>query len=175
MACLAFLFAAWLAWCALVIVYPSVQRVTTADAVIALGPLNSEDRIDTALALVREGVSKNLVLSVAPGDNHMAPLISLCAGTYLPGVHVTCFRAAPETTQGEARQIRVLAKQHDWSKIAVVTSRYHVSRARTLIERCFSGSLAMVAPSDTPSILGWGYQFLYQTVAYVKVYSDFGC
>jgi uncharacterized SAM-binding protein YcdF (DUF218 family) len=61
-----------------------------------------------------------------------------------------CFRADPYSTRGEARAIARLAAQHHWRLVDVVTSQYHVFRARILIRRCFHGGLRMIgAPQST--------------------------
>jgi len=36
----------------------------------------------------------------------------------------------PTTTRGEAEEIGSLARAHHWSSVLVVTSKYHISRAR---------------------------------------------
>ena len=81
----------------------------------------------------------------------------------LAGVSVTCFTPNPATTQGEAQEIRRLAAAQHWNTIIVVTSTYHVSRARMIIERCFDGRLEVVAARTHISLLDWAYQFAYQT------------
>ena len=83
-------------------------------------------------------------------------------------VSVTCFTPDPATTQGEAQNIRRLAAARHWTTIIVVTSTYHVSRARLIISRCFDGQLEVVAARAHISPLVWAYQFAYQTGGYVK-------
>ena len=48
------------------------------------------------------------------------------------------------STRGEARAIGRLARRHHWTSIDVVTSRFHVFRARLVIRRCYDGALHMV-------------------------------
>ena len=57
----------------------------------------------------------------------------------------------------------------------MVTSTYHVSRARMIIERCFDGRLEVVAARSHISPLGWAYQFAYQTAGYLKAAISRGC
>src|SRR4029453_7455561 len=68
---------------------------------------------------------------------------------------VICFTADPFTTRGEAQVGARLAAARGWTKLLVVTSDYHVRRARLLFSRCFDGSLVVVgAPSNGgPAIL----------------------
>ncbi len=55
-----------------------------------------------------------------------------------------CFRPDPYSTQGEARWIATEAGRRGWDSIVVVTSTYHVRRARMVVERCYEGRLAVV-------------------------------
>jgi len=40
--------------------------------------------------------------------------------------------------------IASLARSHRWSHIVVVTSRFHVTRARMLVSRCYDGDAEFV-------------------------------
>jgi len=71
-----------------------------------------------------------------------------CAGGR--GHRAICFRANPFSTRGEAEEIGRLAREHRWTKLDVVTSSFHVFRARILVKRCYRGTLRMVgAPQST--------------------------
>jgi len=59
-----------------------------------------------------------------------------------------CFRAVPYSTRGEARAIARLATAHGWRMVDVVTSQFHVFRARILIRRCYHGGLRMVGAPE---------------------------
>jgi uncharacterized SAM-binding protein YcdF (DUF218 family) len=52
--------------------------------------------------------------------------------------------------------------------VVVVTSTYHVSRARLIFDRCLDGRLYLVAARRHISLGTWAYQYLYQTGGYVK-------
>jgi len=71
--------------------------------------------------------------------------------------------------------MRRLAQQHNWTSIVVVTSTYHVSRARMIFQRCFSGKLYMAAARRGIGPATWIYQYLYQTGAYIKAVLQSGC
>jgi uncharacterized SAM-binding protein YcdF (DUF218 family) len=79
-----------------------------------------------------------------------------------------CFQPSPKTTLGEARAIRDEAREHAWKTIIIVTSSYHVSRARMIFGRCFPGKILMTSPPVAHSFLEIAYQYVYQTVAYIK-------
>ena len=85
-----------------------------------------------------------------------------------PAYRVICFKPSPATTRGEAEEIGRLARQHHWKSLIVVTSMYHVSRARLIVTRCMPGTVLMVAAPGKPSVADWAYQFLYQTGGFIK-------
>ncbi len=170
---IAVLLASWLVGCYVVIADPSVDRPGTADAIVVLGSPTAEDRLGVALRLVDAHISTNLVISLfAEGQ----PLTQRrYCNTPHAGLAVTCFRPDPATTRGEAEHVRALAADHGWTSIVVVTSTYHVSRARMLFQRCFAGRLLMVGTSHGMSVGKWAHEYLYQTAAYVKAAIESGC
>ncbi len=76
-----------------------------------------------------------------------------------PGVKVICFDPDPADTRGEAEFVGRLAKQSGWSSVVVVASRPQGTRARILMERCFSGPVYL-ATASLP-LLNWPYQIAY--------------
>ena len=139
------LLGAWLVACAFLFVWPRADQVAAkADAVVVLSGARNA-RLDPALALVRRGVAPVLVISSAAQDPKWLTARRLCSAR--PGstpFRVLCFEARPYSTQGEARAIARLARQHGWSRVVVVTSTFHLTRARMLIRRCYKGGLSMV-------------------------------
>ena len=65
----------------------------------------------------------------------------------------------PPTTRGEARQVARLADERDWRAILVVTSAYHVLRARLIFRRSLTCELALVSAGcrrrRLPLDVGW--------------------
>ena len=115
-----------------------------ADAVIVLS--GSKKRLPVALELMRRDVAPTLVVSHGL-EPHNQPSRRVC--TTPQAFAVLCPEPDPFSTRGEARLIGRLAAEHGWSSVVVVTSRFHLLRARLLIERCFGGRVAMVgAPID---------------------------
>ena len=55
---------AWLVACYLIVVDPTVNRTTRADAVVVLGPPTEDGRLETALTLMNQGYASNLVISL---------------------------------------------------------------------------------------------------------------
>ena len=109
-------------------VYPASSTPAHADAVVVLAGGDGE-RLDRGLDLVRTGVAPTLVASTGPER--------LCNNRY--EFEVICFLPDPDDTRGEAEAIGRLADEQGWDHIVLVTSDYHATRARILVERCFDG------------------------------------
>ncbi len=116
-----------------------------ADAVVVLG--GSSERIPTALELIADGVAPVLVISE---DDIGGERARICAEGGIEGAELICFRGEPFSTRGEARHIGELARERGWDRIIVVTSRFHLFRAKRLIERCTDVDLVMRAGEAEP-------------------------
>src|SRR5207249_9588185 len=99
---------------------------------------------------------------------------SLCTAPQ-HGITLTCFIPRPGTTQGEARELGMLAAQRHWTNVIVYADKPHLSRASLLFKRCFPGTVQMVPEKSDISIGRWLYEFAYQTGAYVKAELQRGC
>lgn len=131
----------WVVAVGLLFVWPQANTgaPTHADAVVVLsGGRNS--RLDPALKLVERGVAPVLAISSPFRDEKWTKAHLLCTGRQ-SGFKVICFQAVPYSTRGEAETVTRLAKHLGWHRVIVVTSMYHVTRARMLFRRCFHGQL----------------------------------
>ena len=117
---------------------PSLDRPVHADAVIVLAG-DPTPRLERGLGLMRAGVAPTLVISDGHDPNWPAAN-RLCAHGD-PGFRVVCFKPDPYSTRGEARGFARLAREHGWRSVVVVTSTFHVTRARMLFRRCFGGKV----------------------------------
>jgi uncharacterized SAM-binding protein YcdF (DUF218 family) len=137
----------WLVACAFLFVWPRADAPPPhADAVVVLSG-GLDRRLDPALALVRAGVAPVLAIS-SPTRGPWPQARALCSGaTKLAGVRVICFQPSPFSTQGEARTVARLAHSRGWHRVVVVTSTFHVTRARMLFERCYHDKLWVVGSS----------------------------
>lgn len=125
-----------------------------ADAVVVLA--GSTKRLPVALALMHRGVAPTLVVSdgLEPRNRRA---VRTC--TTPQPFAVVCPRPDPYSTRGEARMIAKLASERGWRSVVVVTSRFHLRRARLLVERCWDGRVSMVgAPTSI-----WRLPFLVGT------------
>lgn len=172
LAALAAVLLLWLVACYVVVVRPRVDAPQAADAIVVLGPPEANGRYERGLELLRDGYAHTLVLS---GVNRYHHDMQATCRNGVPGDTVLCFYPDPKTTQGEAEEIRTLAASLHWRSIIVVTSRYHLTRARMIVQRCFSGTVSMVDTGRPISLSKWGYEFLYQTGAFAKALVKRSC
>lgn len=89
-----------------------------------------------------------------------------CPRLAAPGVMEQCFRPDPFDTRGEARYGAEQAEAHGWHSLIVVTSTAQATRARLMVERCFSGSVKLVVAQ--PSLPTWAYEVVYEWGALAK-------
>lgn len=147
-------------------VWPAQGMPDRVSAIVMLaGP---GDRLPVALRLARE---------------HRAPMLVVSQGQHgyggpcppaVPGVTLICFDPDPGNTRGEAEFAGRLASRYHWSSVVLVTGTEQDTRARMLMERCFSGSVYVVAgslPLDS-----WPYQIVYEWGALAKaLVAERGC
>jgi hypothetical protein len=162
----------WLAACFLVVVEPSVDRPVRSDAILVLGPPLVDGRLDEALRLAAAHDAGTVVISIGWAKGRQR--IPACANDN-PAYQVICFQPDPATTRGEAEELGRLARAQGWHSVLVVTSKYHASRARLIVNRCMPGQVRMIAAPGTPSLGGWLYQFAYQTGGFAKAFLHRGC
>jgi uncharacterized SAM-binding protein YcdF (DUF218 family) len=128
---LVLLVAAWAAVVARFVLWPVQDSPRRADAVVVLA--GDHLRLGKALELMARRVAPTLVISdgLAPGWREGN---RLCRGG--ARFRVLCFRPRPYSTRGEARAVARMAAARGWRSVLVVTSTYHVTRARLLFDRC---------------------------------------
>ena len=140
---------AWVAACLALFTWSpwAAEAPAHADAVVVLS--GGRERLPPALVLVARGVAPVLAISSVP-RTHPWPLATrLCRAGRYRGASVLCFDAQPYSTRGEAETVERLARRHRWTRVVVVTSRFHVTRAHMLFHRCFDGRLSFVGVGST--------------------------
>ncbi len=162
----------WLAACFLVVAEPSVNSPTRSDAILVLGPPLVDGRLDEALRLAGQHYAGTVVISIGWAKGRQR--IPACANDN-PAYQVICFEPKPTTTRGEAEEIGSLARAHHWRSVLVVTSKYHVSRARLIVRRCMPGTVRVVSTTSDMSVGDWLYQFAYQTGGFAKALLHRSC
>jgi uncharacterized SAM-binding protein YcdF (DUF218 family) len=127
-------------------VKPSVRLPKRADAVVVLSG-TWETRLLEGMRLVENGVAPELVF-VGRSDSPTAT--EVCNGSRELRANVTCLRPDPDTTRTEVREAARLANREGWRSLVLVTSTFHVTRARLLLDRCFDGRVDSVG-TDLPA------------------------
>ena len=155
-----------------VYVRPQIDQLRHADAILILGGPYYH-RYPYGFDLGAQGWAPNVVVS-NPNGTDDPWLTEYCAAPHL-AFHLYCFVPDPPTTKGEARELRRLASEHGWRTVIVVTFRPHISRARYILEQCFDGDLVMVASPPNISIPSWAFQYVYQTIGYLRAVLQPGC
>jgi uncharacterized SAM-binding protein YcdF (DUF218 family) len=121
---------------------PQDPLPSRADAIVVLA--GSPQRLPVALDLVGAGIARTLVVSEDSAAND-GERYALCHGATPKRYTLICRKASPFSTRGEAELIGRLASSHGWRSLVVVTSRYHMYRAKRLIDRCTTATVAMRA------------------------------
>jgi uncharacterized SAM-binding protein YcdF (DUF218 family) len=146
---LAVLVAAWIVLCLVLFVWPPGRSSAPAhaDAVVVLS--GERSRLPPALDLIRRGVAPVLALSSVQKTPTWRQARELCSARRYADARVVCFLAKPFSTRGEARGVAALAKERNWRSVVVVTSTFHVTRAKMLFGRCYNGRTTFVG-TPTP-------------------------
>jgi uncharacterized SAM-binding protein YcdF (DUF218 family) len=137
-ALLGLLLVAWIVATVRIVFVPTEDDPGNADAVVVLAG-SKHERLDKGLELVREGVAPTLVIS--DGFDPRQPRANRLCRKGGDGFSVACFTPDPDSTRGEARAVAELARKHRWHRVLLVTSRFHVTRARTLFDRCLDADV----------------------------------
>jgi uncharacterized SAM-binding protein YcdF (DUF218 family) len=139
------LVAAWVVLCLVLFVWAPWSSGTAgrADAVVVLS--GGRERLPAGMALIRQGVAPVLAISTVSRTPHWPLGRRLCRAKRYAGARVVCFDAVPYSTIGEADAVRRLG----WSRIVVVTSRFHVTRAHMLFDRCDPHAAVSMVGVDT--------------------------
>jgi uncharacterized SAM-binding protein YcdF (DUF218 family) len=140
--------AAWVAVAARFVLWPEQDPARRADAVVVLA--GDHLRLGKGLELMARRVAPTLVISdgLAP-TWHRAN--RLCRGR--AAFRVVCFRASPYSTRGEAEAVARMADAREWRSLIVVTSTYHVTRARLLFRRCVDGRVSVTGSTYQRSLI----------------------
>lgn len=147
----------WLS--AVLFIWPSLDPIkgARADAILVMG--GPGPRLQVALKLAKEHAAPVMLVSVASVRWN-------CPSLEVPRVRVECFRPDPFSTQGEARYAGTQARLHGWQSVIVVSSVPQATRARLRVQRCFHGTVKVVAAR--PSVASWVYGVLYEWGALTK-------
>jgi uncharacterized SAM-binding protein YcdF (DUF218 family) len=152
---LVLVFSAATAW---LLVWPVQGVPARVSAIVMLA--GSGDRMPVALRLAREHKAPVLVVSQG-NQGYGGP-----CPAQPPRMKLICFDPDPADTRGEAEFVGKLARQYHWTSVVVVVTRPQATRARVLMERCFSGPVYVATAALPPS--SWPYQVAYGWGALAK-------
>jgi uncharacterized SAM-binding protein YcdF (DUF218 family) len=134
----------------------------TADAVVLLA--GSKKRLPVALDLMRRHAARTLLVSETSQKDDPARY-ALCHGAKPKGYELICRNADPFSTRGEARLAGQLAQRNHWLSLIVVSSRYHLYRAKELFGRCTDATLIMRGTDGDP----WTYKAVAVPLEWLKL------
>jgi len=143
-------------FCVLTTVPPPSGRTPSSFSAGTVSP-----RVDKGEQLARDGYAPTIAFSLQPWVPCEPRKVKI------PHVRVLCFRADPQSTQGEARSIAHLAAHDGWKRIIVVLPTTQATRARLRIGRCYAGQILEVGFSPQ-GFSEWLYQFAYEWAALAK-------
>ena len=141
-------------------VYPDLNAPEHSDAIVVLGGTGLEPPLE-GLALAAKGYASTIAFSLVPSEHCVTSVPDQ------PHLRVVCFRANPQTTQGEARSIAHLAAVRHWHRVIVVMPTPQATRARLRIGRCYTGQVLEVGVSP-PGFWDWLGEFAYEWGALIK-------
>lgn len=106
---------------------PNIRTLGGPEAIVVL--TGGKDRISTAASLLKQKKASRLLISGVHADTSKQALAKMAG---IPGALMNCCvdidRLAMDT-KGNAAQTKKWAKTHNFSKITVVTSNYHMPRS----------------------------------------------
>jgi uncharacterized SAM-binding protein YcdF (DUF218 family) len=129
-------------------VWPALDPPGRADAVLVFAGGDGERQAKGA-RLVRSGVAP--VLVVSNGRDTTSPSARACGRSR--NLEVVCLTPPSSSTRGEARAFAALAERERWGSVVVVTSPYHVRRARQALGRCYDGAVAAATAAPVGPVL----------------------
>jgi uncharacterized SAM-binding protein YcdF (DUF218 family) len=135
-------------------VFPeSVAVPREADVVVVLAGGDGERHATARMIMDRAVGPPADLLLLAEGGAPGRPEVDDLCGTAEPRYAIACFTPDPATTAGAARAIGDLAAAQRWERVAVVTSTYHVTRARLRIERCTDAEVLLIGAAPDLGVL----------------------
>ena len=152
------------------------DELQRADAIVVLAG-EHDGREEYGLRLARDGWAPTVVLS-NPYLRNDDVMEQYCRPA--EGVEVICKKPPTLTTRGEAEMVRQLAQERSWTKIIVLTWRYHIPRARLVFRQCYSEEAGTTVMRAMPreyeySFLQWEFMYFYQFAGFAKAVLQGSC
>ncbi|MEO1015008.1 MAG: YdcF family protein [Pseudomonadota bacterium] len=109
-----------------------------------------EARIDVAMALLNSGVGDRLLISGVNPDTSRAQLDNFWGGDASRFDCCVDIGRQAATTVGNALEVRAWADEHDYDRVLLVTSDYHMARAALETRRAMPHATIIPYPVATP-------------------------
>lgn len=154
----------------------SANPVDSADAIVVLSG-DADGREEYGLSLAEEGRAPTVLISKS---NRLNDPDVKAACQPRRDIQVICRDAVPFTTRGEALMARKLALENNWKTVLVITSSFHLPRAKKIFEQCFASSDRSAIMREVPrdysyTVAEWQFNFLYQYGAWAKALYEGDC
>lgn len=146
-------------------VWPTTDGVGNPDAVVLFVGGRGE-RLETALRVAAAHDIANLV--IPNGNVSTWPEANELCGEPQQELRVWCPVPRPDTTRGEARVIADLAREQGWSQLTMVTSDYHLTRARVMLSRCFDGEINALTADSELGLIDRGIRIAHEWVGFIR-------
>jgi len=139
-------------------VWPASDKPQQVNAILSLNGSDEAAREAKAIMLAKAGFAPVLLFSQGNYRTTQCPKVT--------GVVVVCFEPRPARTVGEVEFAARYARARDWHSLLIVPGRAQTTRARLLMERCFTGRVVVV-PASVP-LLHLPIDVLYEWGALAK-------
>ncbi len=127
------------------------DKARNMDAIVVLA--GERSRLATGVQLADRGVAGVLIISNGNAKG-WKEANTICASKRR--YQVICPQPSSDDTEGEAHTISRIARVRGWNRLVLVSSNYHLRRARTLFHRCLKGELRVYASEpDRTSVGEW--------------------
>jgi uncharacterized SAM-binding protein YcdF (DUF218 family) len=148
-----------------------------ADAVVVLGG-EHDGREAYGISLARQVGAKSVLLSNPYSADD--PVMRKLCDVRIDGIDVICLRPDPVSTRGEAMMAHRQGVERGWQRIAVVTWRFHLLRARSIFAQCYSNDSNRIVMRAVPKkeqwpLAIWEFIYIYQYVGLTKALLQGNC
>jgi uncharacterized SAM-binding protein YcdF (DUF218 family) len=122
-------------------VWPASDKPQHVNGILSLNGTDEADRETEAVLLAKDGYAPVLLFSQGNYRTTPCPKVN--------EVLVVCFWPHPARTVGEVEFAARYARARHWRSLLIVPAQAQTTRARLLMERCFTGRVVVV-PAPVP-------------------------
>lgn len=115
-----------------------------------------------AVVVLGGGTPARAALGIEVAERHDAELVLSSTAAIFGerlgrrcGEDAVCYEPDPSNTSGEAATTARMLEEHGWDHVTVVTSWFHISRARMLLHQCLAPGTVSVVGTETTGTWPW--------------------